>query len=162
MIIILHLFPFFPVSWSCCWRDKKGIIHLTGKCFEYRIGKDRNHSCSKRGCVTVLLCVSTDHPVSCEWLRKRMAYSLSDSSFGTHESSPHQGDKITSLINQPHVSFCILDSLWESLAISDRKTLWILLNSPRAIVPGVTGCSLISPAVRNFFHSSSAQDGTSP
>ena len=29
-------------------------------------------------------------------------------------------------------------------------------------MPGVTGCSLISPAVRNFFHSSSAQDGTAP
>lgn len=101
-------FLFLRVSWSCYWRDKKGIKQLTAKCFEYYTGKDRNCSCSKRGFVAVL-CVSKDHPVSCEWLRKRMAYSFSDSSFRTHESSPHQGDKITSLINQPHVPFCILD-----------------------------------------------------
>lgn len=70
-----------------------------------------------------------------------MAYSFSDSSFRTHKSSPHQGHKITSLVNQPHVPFSFLDTSWE--ALSDRKAILDSFEFSKSNWPEVMGCSLL-------------------
>lgn len=70
-----------------------------------RLGREKLHEWSYSW-----LCVSHNHIVSSEWLRKRMALPFSDSSFGTYKSLLHQVEKITSLISQPSVPFWILVS----------------------------------------------------